>query len=270
VRTGRRPPRAWLGEARLVDPAELVGPRGLTEAVLAGRSELGEPLEDDGAAADASIGTAAEDAFFASLLTEERRARIESVIDARLDSVTAVLDRLYDPHNVAAIVRTAEGLGLCELHIVPNADGDDVAHRRVTQDADKWLGFVQHATGALAAQALRARGFSVFAGHLDARAVPLENLPVHRPIALLFGHEHEGPSAETLAACDGTFRISMAGFVQSFNVSVAAALALYQATRGRRAFLGRAGDLGPAAKARLRSRFVRLACKLARRLHRRP
>jgi tRNA (guanosine-2'-O-)-methyltransferase len=187
------------------------------------------------------------------------------VIAARLGSVTLVLDRLLDPHNVAAVVRTAEGLGLSTVHLVPHAEGDEISHRRVTQDADKWIDVVRHESGAAAARALAAQGFAVWAGHLDAAAVPLEALPAEWPLALLFGNEHEGPSAGTLAACAGTFRIPMAGFTQSFNVSVAAALALHQATRARRAYLGRAGDLPAEARDRLRSRFLHLACKLVRR-----
>ena len=251
-----RPVRAWIGEAH-TDPAELCGPRGLVEEVL---SEA-EP-EDS-----APVG---DDAFFASLMTPERLARIDAVIEARLESVTAVLDRLVDPHNVAAILRTSEGLGLCEVHVVPGADGDGLAHRKVTQDAHKWIDVVQHDSGPAAARSLAGRGFAVFAGHLERGARPPLDLPVDRPIALLFGHEHEGPSRETLDACTGTFRIPMAGFTQSFNVSVAAGIALSQICAGRRAFLKKPGDLDVPQKQALRSRYLRLGAKLARRLRHGP
>jgi tRNA (guanosine-2'-O-)-methyltransferase len=246
--------RAWIGKPH-VDPEELAGPRGLTDEVLAGEPEHEGKLEGD-------------DAFWRSLLTPERLARIESVLEARLSSVTVVLDRLLDAHNVAAILRTSEGLGLCTAHVVPNEDGDTGAHRRVTQDADKWIDVVRHSGGAQAARALAARGFSVYAGHLAPDATPYGSIPVGRPVALLFGHEHEGPAPETLAACAGTFRIPMAGFVQSFNVSVAAGIALSQICAARRAFLGSAGDLGAEEKARLRSRYLKLAARLSRRLAR--
>ena len=247
-----RPVRAWIGEAH-TDPAELCGPRGLVEEVL---SEA-EP-EDPGPSGD--------DAIFASLLTPERLARIDAVIEARLQSVTAVLDRLVDPHNVAAILRTSEGLGLHTVHVVPGAVDDGIAHRKVTQDAHKWIDVVQHESGAAAARALVERGFAVFAGHLERDARQPSDLPIDRPIALLFGHEHEGPSRETLAACMGTFRIPMAGFTQSFNVSVAAGIALSQICAGRRAFLKKPGDLDVPQKQALRSRYLRLGAKLARRL----
>jgi len=249
----RRPPRPWVGPAKPVEAADLAGPRGLTEDVLSGEErELAAP---EGPAE-----------FYWGLLTPERQARIRSVVDARLRSVTVVLDSLLDPHNTAAILRTAEGLGLCRVHVVPHRLGDAVAHRRVTQDAHKWLDVEMHESGAQAAARLRACGFEVWAGHLDPQARLYTALPLDRPVALLFGNEHEGPSAETLGACTGAFRIPMAGFTQSLNVSVAAGISLAHLTAARRGRLGAAGDLAEEGRAELRDRFTLLAAKLARRL----
>jgi tRNA (guanosine-2'-O-)-methyltransferase len=249
----RRPPRPWVGPVAPVDPADLAGPRGLTEEVL---------REDERDAGDAT----APAAFYWSLLTAERKARIESVVGARLQSVTVVLDRLIDPHNTAAILRTAEGLGLARVHVVTHEAADGIAHRRVTQDAHKWLDVEAHASGAQAARLLRESGFEVWAGHLGGAARPYSELPADRPTALLFGNEHEGPSPETLAHCTGTFRIPMAGFTQSFNVSVAAGIALAHLAAARRRLLGRSGDLPEEARVQLRDRFTLLAAKLARRM----
>jgi tRNA (guanosine-2'-O-)-methyltransferase len=253
--TPRRPPRAWIGKPHL-DPSELAGPRGLTEDVLHGE-ESSEP--------DALEG---DDAFWGSLLTPQRLQRIDAVISARLKSITVVLDRLLDAHNVAAVLRTAEGLGLARVHVVPHDARDAGAHRRVTQDADKWLEIQIEKSGAQTARDLVRDGFAVYAGHLDARARPYTEIAPEHPVALLFGNEHEGPSAETLSACTGTFRIPMAGFTQSFNVSVAAGISLSRICSARRAFLGSAGDLSAEERALLRSRFLRLAAKLARRVRR--
>jgi tRNA (guanosine-2'-O-)-methyltransferase len=249
----RRPPRPWVGPANPVELDDLAGPRGLTEEVLGAD-------DDELALPDRSAE------FYWSLLTPERQARIQSVVEARLRSVTLVLDSLVDPHNTAAILRTAEGLGLCRALVVPHREGDAVAHRRVTQDAHKWLDVETHRGGAEAAAMLRAEGFEVWAGHLDPEARLYTALPADRSVALLFGNEHEGPSAATLRACTGTFRIPMAGFTQSFNVSVAAAIALAHLASARRHHLGAPGDLPAAARVAVRDRFTLLAAKLARRL----
>jgi len=249
----RRPPRPWVGPANPVQADDLAGPRGLTPEVLA--TDEAEPALPDGSAA-----------FYWSLLTPERQARIQSVVDARLRSVTVVLDSLVDPHNTAAILRTAEGLGLCRALVVPHREGDAVAHRRVTQDAHKWLDIEAHATGAEAAEGLRREGYEVWAGHLDPAARLYTEVPADRPVALLFGNEHEGPAPASLRACTGAFRIPMAGFTQSFNVSVAAAIALAHLAAARRGHLAAAGDLSLPARVALRDRFTLLAAKLARRL----
>ena len=177
----RRPTRAWVGSSVPIDASELTGPRGLVQEVLDGRPEdhAGELSENA--------------AFYWKLLSEARQQRILSVIDARLSSVAVVLDRLLDPHNTAAILRTSEGLGLARVHVIPHEVDDALAHRRVTQDAHKWVSVEQHESGAAAALALRAQGFEVWAGHLDEKAVLFTELPDDRPVALLFGNEHEGP-----------------------------------------------------------------------------
>ncbi len=222
---------------------------------------------DEGTERDPRAVLAREADFWWPLLTEARQKRIESVIAARLESVTVVLDRLVDPHNTAAILRTAEGLGLCRAHVILHEDGADAhAHRRVTQDADKWIDVAPHESGARCAQALKAQGFEVWAGHLDGDARLYTELPADRPVALLFGNEHEGPRKDTLAECAGTFRIPMAGFTQSFNVSVAAAIALSQQTRARRQALQAPGDLSATGRAALKARFTLLAAKLSRRV----
>src|SRR5256886_5842508 len=124
-----------------------------------------------------------DDAFWESLLTPQRLARIEAVVGARLCSVTVVLDRLLDAHNVAAVLRTAEGLGVARVHVVPHDARDDAAHRRVTQDAHKWLDVETHASGAQAARALAGLGFAVYAGHLDPLARPSTEIAADRPVA---------------------------------------------------------------------------------------
>src|SRR5262249_30216334 len=155
------------------DPAELLGPRGLTEEVL--RGEEGEPAAPETSAA-----------FYWSLLTPERRERIQPVVDARVQSVTLVLDQPLHPHNTPADLRTPRGLGISRAPVTAHAAGDAVAHRRVTQDAHKWLDIEPHASGAGAADSLRASGYEVWAGHLDASARLYTELPADRPVALLF------------------------------------------------------------------------------------
>lgn len=176
----------------------------------------------------------------APYVSRARQARLRSVLDARSRSVTLVLEEVVNDHNGAAILRTADALGLMEVHVVPGPDGFKVS-RKVAQGSQKWLDAHRHEDVDACYAALRRRGFEVWASavHGDARSV--DELPADRPLALVFGNEHDGVSAPALEAADGCFHVPMYGFVESLNVSVAAALTLSEVTRARR----RAGTWTP-------------------------
>jgi tRNA (guanosine-2'-O-)-methyltransferase len=189
----------------------------------------------------------------APLLTEERIARIEQVLSWRLTSVTAIVEDTYDPHNAAATIRTAEGLGLSDLHVA--APRADFRAHGVTRGTDRWLDVRAWPSFLEAAQALQRDGFLVVATLPDARE-DLATLEVGRPLAVAFGNEHEGLSAAAIAACDAAVRLPMFGFAESYNLSVSVALALSQLAQRRRAARAPAtGDLPEARKDRLRARW---------------
>lgn len=191
----------------------------------------------------------------APLLTTERIVRIDEVLALRLTSVTAIVEDTYDPHNAAAAMRTAEALGLTDLHVA--APQADFRSKGVTRGTDRWMDV--HAWGSFgeAAAALRGAGFQVVATLPDA-ADDLATIDVSRPVAVAFGNEHQGLSPEALAECTGAVRIPMYGFAESFNLSVSVALVLSQLGARRRALLGGGGDLPAERAARLRARFYAL------------
>lgn len=190
------------------------------------------------------------------LLSDERIARIERVLDLRLTSVTAVVEDTYDPHNAAATMRTAEALGLTDLHVAsPRAD---FRSKGVTRGTDRWIDVHSWPTFVECAVALRSAGFRVVATRPDARD-DLSTIDVATPVAIAFGNEHEGLSEAALDVCDGAVRIPMFGFAESFNLSVSVALALSQLAERRRALLRPAcGDLPSQRRARLRARWYAL------------
>lgn len=102
---------------------------------------------------------------------------------------------------------------------------------------------------------LKRQGFQVIATHLDERAVPLSSVDVTRPTAIVYGNERDGISKEMIELCDQTVIIPMQGFVQSFNISVAAAISLYHISRERELKLGVRGDLNDVEKAILKAEF---------------
>lgn len=177
-------------------------------------------------------------------LTEERKQRLTQVIAQRTYRVVPVLENLYDLGNLSAVLRSAEAFGFLEVNLVVPPGARFKAANRVARGADKWLDLQIQRSPKACAEQLRARGFRIYATHLEA-SVPLEELDFSKPTAIVLGNEKDGVSAEMLAAVDGRFSIPMQGFTQSFNLSVAAALTFYQAWRDRNRRLGQSGDLTP-------------------------
>jgi tRNA (guanosine-2'-O-)-methyltransferase len=185
----------------------------------------------------------------------ERRARIEAVLAARVASVQVAIEDPQDPHNIAAIVRTAEALGAGVVHAI-GAPAWDVYSPRVTRGAVRWADVRVHPrwtafTGAVGS-GVRLAAACVQPGD---GVLELERLPVDRPVCLVFGSEGPGLSVQALEACELRFTIPMVGMMESLNVSVAAAIALSSALARRRALLGGAGDLEPGRRDALRAEW---------------
>ncbi len=198
-------------------------------------------------------GAAAICAALAPMLTPERIARIDAVLDARLGSLAILVEDTYDPHNAAATIRTTEALGLQELHVVELAQPFSIAHG-VTRGAHDWLDVKRWPSVAAAVAGLHDRGFSVLATAPDA-TTDVDTVDVSRPIAIAFGNEHDGLSLAALRACDATVAVPMFGMTESYNLSVTVALAASRLAARRRSFLGSRGDLDAERRDRLRARW---------------
>jgi tRNA (guanosine-2'-O-)-methyltransferase len=192
-------------------------------------------------------------ATLAPLLLDERRARIDAAAAARLGGLRLAIENLHDPHNGAAVLRSAEAFGVQRVDVIESVEPFRFSSA-VTQGCEKWLDVVRHPTLAHARAALRADGFAVYAA-VPGAAATVDDLDFGRPAAVMIGNEHEGLTADAIAAADVVFGIPMAGMTRSLNVSVAAALIVERAAQARRRALGRPGDLDDAAVLALRARF---------------
>lgn len=204
----------------------------------------------------ARLGPDAVIAALAPYVTAERVARIDAVLAARLASVVGVVEDVYDPFNGAAVIRTAEALGLHGLHVIETGLRFQAA-KGITRGCHRWMQLERWPGAAACVDALHARGFAVYATAPGATH-QIDTVDVSRPIAVVFGNEHAGLPPATVAACDGAISLPMHGFTQSFNLSVSAALALAQLASRRRAHLGGVGDLTPTQIHTLRARWIAL------------
>ncbi len=160
------------------------------------------------------------------LINERRQKRITQIVDQRSFGLQVVLDGLADRGNVAAVMRTAEGLGIAQIHMIEPRSRKIHLANRVSQGAEKWLEVSRWDQPAPCAQTLKAQGFQLIVTDLDATTA-IGDLDLSLPTAIVFGNERTGASDAMRDAADHTVILPMAGFSQSFNISVAAAIALY-------------------------------------------
>lgn len=202
-----------------------------------------------------------------ALLSAERLERVDGVLDRRLASVTAVFENIWDPHNVAACMRSCEGFGLQDVHIITELHGYRRPPGGITMSAHRWLSRHRHKTTAGCIEQLRAAGFAIWVSDLEATAA-LDELTPEGPVALVVGNEVEGVSDRMLAAADQRFILPMAGMVQSYNLSVALALCLHSVVPKRRAQLGGRGDLPLDRQWQLRRRWLEYTVRNAKAVRR--
>jgi tRNA (guanosine-2'-O-)-methyltransferase len=214
------------------------------------------------AAADALIDRHGPEVVLAAvtpLLSDERLARIDAVLAARLESLTCVLEDVYDPHNGAAAIRSLEAFGVSEVHAVEAANPFPVA-TAVTIGADKRIDVRRHPDVDACAAALRERGFALCATTPEADT-ELGALDMTRRWAIWFGNEREGLSARAVDIADARVAIDMHGFTRSFNLSVSVALVVRELAARRRAAIGARGDLDADRALRLRARFAAMGVR---------
>ena len=176
-------------------------------------------------------------------LSAHRAQRMIDVAAARLRGVTVVMENLVDNHNASAVLRTCEGLGVDVMHVVEQPNRWE-KNKAIARSADDWVTVKRHQKLAPVLGDLQARGFALYAADVGPGCISVADIDVSQPVCLVFGSEHSGLSKRALAMTEHRFTVPMHGMVESFNVSVSAALALWEVTQRRRRHLGAAGDLG--------------------------
>jgi tRNA (guanosine-2'-O-)-methyltransferase len=165
-------------------------------------------------------------------MTPQRRERLTNVLNNRQPDITVVLENVFDPHNVSAVMRTCDAVGIQEIYVLNNRIPP---HRKwghkTSSSASKWLTIHQYTDAQRCFEDLRKKYSLVLTTHLSSDAVSLHAIDFVQPIALVFGNEHDGVTEEIRAMADGNFVIPQVGMIQSLNISVACAVTLYEAFR---------------------------------------
>ena len=169
-------------------------------------------------------------------MTKERQEKIERVLANRQNNLTVVLENVHDPHNISAVMRSCDAVGVQEIYVlnskIPQHEKWGI---RSSSSAHKWLTIHQHTDILECVTELKTKYEKILTTHLSSNAVCLYEVDLTASLALVFGNEHDGVSDELKALTDGNFVIPQVGIIRSLNISVACAVTLYEAYRQKKA-----------------------------------
>lgn len=182
----------------------------------------------------------------APYVTADRQRRIATVIAGRMQSIQIAVEAPCDPRNAAAIVRTAEALGISQVHVIA-AEGNAKALRSpgATQGAFRWVHLTHYDAWEDFIPVVSTNQLSLAGAMMDGDKT-VTDLPIDKPLCLLLGNENRGLSPTAKSACDHAYRIPMTGFSESLNLSVSAAISLYDVLTRKRTAINQQTDLSEA------------------------
>lgn len=186
-------------------------------------------------------------------ITPERQRRFDEVITHRTFEVATVCEGIYDRGNISAVVRSAEAFGFAPFHVIER-DEKFKNSQRVTRGADKWVEEKKWKSSEAAIAFLKSEKRKLIVTSLDAN-IAIDDIDFSQPVALVMGNEKDGISDVMKTHADYRIKIPMYGFVQSFNISVAAAISLYHISQKRKQ-LGKSSELTDKQKNILRAHYV--------------
>ncbi|MGB0430308.1 MAG: TrmH family RNA methyltransferase [Bacteroidia bacterium] len=161
--------------------------------------------------------------------------KVKSVLAHKQPGLTVVLENVHDPHNIMAVLRTCDAVGIYNVHIIESKKRtwDPKIGKNSSSGAKKWV-FAQTYKNVDDCYAqLRSEDKNIYTTHMAKNSKSLYDLNLTQNVALVFGNEHDGVTAEAVEKADGNFLIPQFGMIQSLNISVACAVSLFEACRQR-------------------------------------
>ncbi len=175
--------------------------------------------------------------YLFSFISENKQHLFETIIENPSRHLTVVLENIYQPHNASAVLRSCDLFGVQDIHIIENSNEYTLSDQ-VAMGSSKWLTlkkYNEEENNTIACfDALRKEGYKIVATTPHTKDVMIADLPIDQKTALVFGTELTGLSSIAMENADAFVKIPMYGFTESFNISVSAALSLYQLTENMR------------------------------------
>lgn len=171
------------------------------------------------------------------MISQERDLKLKDLARNRQRDLTIILENVHDPHNIGAVMRTADAVGIQDIHIIYTKESQNSIKQYVGQRASrgtkKWVNSHFYASIQECMEVVKPNFKHIYATHLGQNSKSIYDCDFTEPTALVFGNERQGVSEELLAHCTGNVLIPMVGMVQSLNISVAVAVTIYEAYRQR-------------------------------------
>ncbi len=191
-------------------------------------------------------------------MTEQREARIRAIAAKRQFDLTVVLENVHDPHNISAVLRSCDAIGLTEIYVLYSEEGLHDKRRlklgkKTSGGASKWVQIHFFTETKACFETVREKYSRIWATHLGTEATPLYDMDFTAGnTALVFGNEHEGVGEEVLTYCTGNLVIPILGMAGSLNISVACAVTLFEAMRQKQ-LAGHYDEQNPASSEHLQA-----------------
>ncbi len=170
-------------------------------------------------------------------MTDKRLEKIKNVANQRQGNLTVVLNNVHDPHNIGAVLRTCDSVGIKEIYVLYDDDRLSKKNielgKRAASSARKWVDVYLYFDVKKCFEDIKKKYKFIYGTHLSTKSVSLHELNLAESVAIVFGNEHAGISEKVLGFLDGNFIIPQVGMVQSLNISVSVAVTLYEALRQR-------------------------------------
>jgi len=168
-------------------------------------------------------------------LTPKRFAKISEVVLKRQKNLTLVLENIHDPHNVSAILRSADAVGVGKVYLIYNTNKFPKIGKFSSASAKKWVDLIRFKSVENCFEELKSMKYRIYTTYIENtdKSRTLFDLNLTGRTAIVLGNEHTGVSKEAIELSDVSFNVPMYGMVQSLNVSVTAAVCLYEALRQR-------------------------------------
>lgn len=171
------------------------------------------------------------------MITEEREKKFKDAIAHRQNDLTVVFENVHDPHNIGAVLRTCDSVGVGEVYIkAPEKFNSLKAYMQnssTSKGASKWIKINFFTDIHKCLKTVKENGYLLYGTHLSEKSKSLYSLDMNKKVALIFGNEHDGLTEDALKYVDQNFLVPQVGLVQSLNISVACAVSLYEAYRQR-------------------------------------